>query len=119
MVKKVVQFVSFAGSSTAANKTVKLSFKSKYSDLVNTVKCLQLLNNDITLTVKLPEDNSKILGRSFRLNKVNIDHDGESKLEFISMTDFVELDNLGILAVNEPYKILLKADIEEEADDAG
>ena len=50
---KVKQLVEYNGHGLRANGSVDLNFKAKYSNLVNTIQLMQLLNNDITIKAKV------------------------------------------------------------------
>lgn len=109
---KIEEFVSYNGHNVKANGTVTLNFKAMYSELVKTINVLQLLNNDVTVSTK-----DARLG-SFRVKDVVIDGDGESKIKFDSMTDFVEMDEINkLVSVEGEFKIVMTANIEEEDSD--
>lgn len=109
---KIEEFVSYNGHNVKANGTVTLNFKAMYSELVKTINVLQLLNNDVRVSIK-----DTRLG-SFRVKDVVVDGDGESKIKFDSMTDFVEMDEINKLVSAEgEFKISMEADIELEDDE--
>lgn len=108
----------YGGHNIKPNGSVTVSFKCPYSELPNYLQIVQMLNNDINIDVKKPESKSFGLG-VFRLQKMNIDHDGECFLQFNSITDYVEVDNLNKLIVDskdELFRITLKSEIEVEQD---
>ena len=74
---------------------------------------LQMLNNVVELTAKLPSMKPTKLG-IFRVSKVIIDGDGESILCFNSLNDYVEMNNVNSIVCNEEFQILMRAEIEEE-----
>ena len=117
MVDVTVRFVgTYNGHSVRANGSVDLSFKGDYSELVNSVQLLQMLNNDVKIVVKLSEDMKPMRIGTFRLKNFGVDHDGESKIVFNSTNDFVEIDNLNKLISAERFKVQCKTTIEEEED---
>ena len=113
---KVEQFVSYNGHSVKTNKTVSLSFKARYSELVNTVKALQMLNNDVKVVAVVAK--KEIPVGTFMVKSVSIDSDGESVIKFDSMTDAVELENItSLIGLEAEFKIIMSASVEDEDDD--
>lgn len=109
----VKEVVNYKGHSVRANGSVDLSFSSMYDEITNSIKCLQMLNNDVTIVAKLPGDKPIKLG-VFRIKSINFDDDGESALKFNSIDTSVELDNLGKIITGEKFQIRISAEIEEE-----
>ena len=109
----VKEVVNYRGHSIKSNGIVDLSFSAMYDETVNSIKCLQMLNNDVTILAKLPEEKAFKLG-VFRINAINFDHDGESNLKFRSVDNAVELDNLSRIITNEKFNIKMEAQIEED-----
>ena len=117
---KVKEVVRYGGHSKSASGAVNLTFVASYSELVKTIQVMQMLNNDVTIKAKVPDQKPMILG-SFRVKHIDIDDDGESKLKFNGIDDFVEMDNLNSLPkrgddVTE-FQIMMEAEIETEDDD--
>lgn len=110
---KVRQVAKYGGHSIGANGSVNLTLKASYSELTNTVKLLQMLNNDIELKVKMPGGTPTKLGL-MRIKDVKVDGDGESAVKLNGLSDYVELDNLNSLIAGEEFAVLYKADIEDE-----
>lgn len=106
----------YNGHSVKANQSVDLSFKAGYDQLSGAVRLLQLLNNDVTIKSKVPDEKPFNLG-TFRVQNVNISHDGESTIKFNSMTDFTEVDNFTKLIGSEIVILRVSADIEIEDSD--
>lgn len=106
----------YNGHAVKANQSVDLGFKTSYDQLANSVKLLQLLNNDITIVAKVPDTKPFKLG-SFRLQSVNISHDGESTIKFNSMADFTEVDNFTKLIGSDMVILKCSADVEIEDSD--
>ena len=117
---KIKEFVAYNGSATKANGVVTLNLKAMYSELTNTIKVLQLLNNDVKITV----NDDKVLG-VFRVKDVVVDGDGQSKLKFESMSEAVEMPVMNSLVnIEGEFKITMEskvdledADVEDEDDD--
>lgn len=105
----IEEMVSYNGHNVKANGTVTLNFKAMYSELVKTIQVLQLLNNDVVVSTK----DSKL--GSFRVKDVVVDGDGESKLKFDSMTDYVEMDRINsLVSVDGEFKISMDASVDVE-----
>jgi hypothetical protein len=111
---KIKEFVAYNGSATKANGVVTLNLKAMYSELTNTIKVLQLLNNDVKITV----NDEKVLG-VFRVKDVVIDGDGQSKLKFESMSEAVEMSVMNSLVnIDGEFSILMQSKVDlEDAED--
>lgn len=103
----------YNGHSVKANQSVDLNVKAGYDQLSNAVCLLQMLNNDVTILAKLPDTKPFRLG-TFRVQAVNISHDGESAIKFNSMADFTEVDNFSKLIGSDMVILRVTADIEKE-----
>ena len=114
---KVKQVVVYGGHSLKANGAVDFTLKSAYSELVNTIHVMQMLNNDVNIKAKLPGQKPMKLGM-FRIKQIVIDGDGESILKFNGLNDHIEMDNLNLLPLNtdddKEFVVLMEAEIEEE-----
>ena len=57
----------------------------------------------------------------FRIASTTIDGDGESKVKFNGLNDYIEMDNLNVLPTNKnddkQFVILVEAEIEEDEED--
>lgn len=121
---KVKAIVVNGGYNVSANGSVNLKFIAGYSELVNTIKLQQMLNNDVSIKAKLPSPNGKSqvvnLG-VFRVKSTMIDGDGESKIQFNGLSEYVEMDNLNILPLAsddiKEFAILMEAEIELESEE--
>ena len=115
---KVKQLVEYNGHGLRANGSVDLNFKAKYSNLVNTIQLMQLLNNDITIKAKVSNKVTRL--GIFRIKNIVIDGDGESKLKLIGLSDYIEMDELNNLPLsNEDAKefyVMYEADVEDVED---
>lgn len=124
MIVKVKEVVKYAGHSLSANGSVNFSLKASYSELTNTIQMMQMLNNDVTIKAKLPAGKPMKLGM-FRIKQIIIDGDGESTLKFNGLNDYIEMDNLNLLPLNnddnKEFVIMTEAEIEteEEGEDDG
>ena len=106
---------SYNGHNIKPNSSVDISFKFKYDELVNYIRLVQLLNENINIVVKIGDEKPKKLG-IFRLKEIKIDDDGEAVIKFNSSLDYVEADNLNGL-VNEILKVAFKASIEDKGEE--
>lgn len=125
MIAKVKAVVINGGYNVSANGSVNIKFIAGYSELVNTIKLQQMLNNDVTIKARIPYPNGKpqILKLGvFRVKSTTIDGDGESKIQFNGLADYVEMDNLNLLplATSEvkEFNILMEAEIEIESEES-
>ena len=121
MLIKLKQVVKYNGHSISANGAVNFNVVASYSELVKTIELTQLLNNDIAILAKLPDEpKAKKLG-IFRIKQITIDGDGESKIKFDTLKDYVEVDNLNSLPLNsdavKEFQLMYKADIELESEE--
>ena len=112
---KVKQVVQYGRHSLKANGSVDFTLKAAYSELVNTIQTMQMLNNDITIKAKV---NKKVLSLGiFRIKQIIIDGDGESKLRFNGLSDYIEMDNLNMLPLNsdevKEFVVMLTAEVED------
>lgn len=117
---KVKQVVKYDGHNIMANGSVNLGFKASYSELTKTIELQQLLNNDVEIKCKIPNENKVLkLGR-FRVKQTVIDGDGESKIKLNGLKDYIETDNLNLLPLNSDsiseFVVLYTADVELEDD---
>lgn len=103
----------YNGHSVKANQSVDLSIKAGYDQLASAVQLLQMLNNDVTILAKVPDAKPFKLG-TFRVQAVNVSHDGESAIKFNSMADFTEVDNFSKLIGSEMVILKVSATIELE-----
>lgn len=119
---KVKQVVVYGGHSLKANGAVDFTLKSAYSELVNTIQMMQMLNNDVSMKAKLPGQKAMKLGM-FRIKQIIIDGDGESILKFNGLNDHIEMDNLNLLPLNtdddKEFVVLMEAEVEEEDESDG
>lgn len=114
---KVKEVVTYGGHSISANGSVNLTFKAQYSELVNTVQALQLLNNDVFIKARVAGMKPMKLGM-FRVKDVSVSGDGSSTIKFNGISDYIEVDKLNLLPLKDSdtplFNILMEAEIEEE-----
>lgn len=120
MTIKVKEVVRYGGHSLSANGSVNFTLKASYSELTNTVQTMQMLNNDIIIKAKMPAGKPMKLGM-FRIKQLIIDGDGESILKFNGLNDYIEMDNLNLLPLNnddnKEFVIMMEAEIEVEEEE--
>ena len=109
----VKEVVSYKGHSIKANGNVDLSFSAMYSEMVNSMKVLQMLNNDVNVFAKKPNEKPIPLGM-YRIKEVKFDGDGESTIKFNSIDTSVELDNLAKIITSDQFQIRMIAEVELE-----
>ena len=119
MIIKVKEVVRYDGHSLSANGSVNFNLKAAYSELTNTINLMQMLNNDVNIKAKVPGGKPMKLG-SFMVKQIVIDGDGESKIKFNGLNDYIEMDNLNLLPLNtdenKEFVVLMEAEIEEEGE---
>lgn len=120
MTVKVKEVVKYGGHSLSANGSVNFTLKASYSELTNTIQMMQMLNNDVTIKAKLPAGKPMKLGM-FRIKQIVIDGDGESTLKFNGLNDYIEMDNLNLLPLNnddnKEFVVMMEAEIEIEEEE--
>lgn len=118
---KVKEVVTYGGHSLKANGAVDFTLRASYSELSNSIKLMQMLNNDVNIKAKIPGGKAMKLGM-FRVKQITVDGDGESVLKFNGLNDYIEMDNLNMLPLNDSetreFVILMETEIEEEDEDA-
>lgn len=115
---KIKEVVTYAGHSLSANGSVNLTLKASYSELVNTIQLMQLLNNDVKLKTKIPSQKAINLG-FFRIKDIRIQGDGESTIKFNGLNDYIEMDNLNTLVSKDEFVVMYESDVEIEGDEDG
>lgn len=120
---KIKQVVTYKGHSLSANGSVNFTLKAAYSELPNSIQMMQMLNNDVNIKAKLPGGKPMKLGM-FRIKQIVVDGDGESILKFNGLNDYIEMDNLNLLPLNndenKEFVIMAEAEIEmEDEEDEG
>lgn len=118
MIIKVRQVVKYDGHSLSSNGSVNFKLRASYSELVNSIKLMQMLNNDVTIKAKIPGSKVMKLG-IFRIKQIVIDGDGESKITFNGLNDFIEMDNLNLLPLKNSeetneFQVLYESNVEDE-----
>lgn len=114
---RVKEVVTYQGHSIAASGKVTVTFSAMYSELVNTVKLMQMLSNDISVHAKL-QDNAPMKLGTFKLKQIIVDGDGESKIKLDGITDYIETDNLNMLPLRsdevKEFQIRFSTEVEED-----
>ena len=113
---KVGMVGTYNGHSLKQSGSVDLTFKCPYSELTEYIKSIQMLNNDVSIMVKLAGEKPLKLGM-FRIKEIRVDGDGEGTLKFNSINDYVEVNNLNKIITKEPFKIRLRSDVEIEEEE--
>lgn len=118
MIVKVKQVVKYDGHSLSSNGSVNFKLRASYSELVNSIKLMQMLNNDVIIKAKIPGSRVMKLG-IFRIKQIVFDGDGESRITFNGLNDFIEMDNLNLLPLKNSeetneFQVLYESNVEEE-----
>lgn len=113
---KIREVVGYNGHNVKANGIVNLNLKAMYSELVNTIQVLQLLNNDVKISVV--EGKSENSLGMFRVKNVNVSDDGESVLKFETLAEAAEMDKINSLVGKETeFTINMFAEVDTEDSD--
>lgn len=115
---KIREVVGYNGHNVKANGIVLLNLKAMYSELVKTIQVLQLLNNDVKISV-VQGKSEESLGM-FRVKNVNISDDGESVLKFETLAEAAEMDVINSLVGKEGEFVInmfAEVDLEEDEDE--
>lgn len=122
MIIKVQEVVSYGGHNLSANGKVSLTLNASYSELANSIQVAQMLNDDVSVKAKMPGKKAMMLG-TFRVGKIEVFDDGESRIKLNGISDYVEMDNLNSLPLKDEdvseFRVLMEADIEEGDDGDG
>lgn len=114
---KIKQVVRYDGHSLKSNGSVNFNLKASYSELVNSIKLMQMLNNDVVIKAKIPGQHPVKLGM-FRIAEIKISGDGESTIKFNGISDYIEMDNLNSLPLkdddNSEFVVMYETEVEEE-----
>lgn len=95
----------FKGFQVSPSKIVKISFKIRYNDMITSINLLQGLNSDITIHAKLSGRKAVNLGL-YTIAGVSFDKDGNAVIQFKSMVDNVNMNNISDILSFDPDDIL-------------
>lgn len=109
----IKEIVSYKGHSVKANGNIDITFSAMFDQLTNSIEILQLLNSDTKITAKLAGAKPISLG-VFTLKSLSINANGESTIKFVSLTDYVEIDNLNEIIAQENFQVRMEGKIETE-----
>ena len=115
---KIREVVSYNGHNVKSNGVVNLNLKAMYSELVNTIQVLQLLNNDVKISV-IEGKSENSLGM-FRVKNVSVSDDGESVLKFETLAEAAEMDKINSLVGKETeftINMFAEVEVEDESDE--
>lgn len=113
---EITSLVKYSNHTVKDNGIVNLCLKANYSELSKTILCAQMLNEDVSVKINIKK--SIVSLGSFRIKKIFIDGDGESKLLFMSSSEAVELNNLNKMAIECADGFEFKAKFEANIEDA-
>lgn len=110
---KIKSICKYNGHSIKTNRAVDLALKFGYDEMVNYIQAIQMLNNNITIKVKIGDQQGEEIG-TFMIKEIKIDGDGEGMIKFNSQMDFINANAMNKLAQGESFKVMLDAKIEVE-----
>jgi hypothetical protein len=116
---KVKIIGNYNGHSFKSNKSVDLGLIFEYGELLNYIKLVQMINENIDVQAKIGDTKVRKLGL-FMFKSLTISHDGEGSLKLNSQLDYVESTMIDALVGEERVGLLFKASIQvddEEAED--
>lgn len=113
---KIKSVARYTGHQVKSNKSVDIGFKFDYGELSKYITLVQLLNENIKITIKQADEPAEMMG-IFMIKSINIDHDGEGSIKFNSMTDQSEVQLMHHLVGDEPFKIMFEAEIEQDGEE--
>lgn len=117
---RIKEVVKYSGHSLSASGSVNFTLKASYSELINTISLMQLLNNDVDIKARLPGQRPFKLGY-FRIKQIAVHGDGESTIKFNGLVDHIEMDHLNVLpmvdADNKEFVVLMESEVELEGGD--
>lgn len=112
---KIKAIGDYAGHSIKTNKAVDLTIKFPYDEMVNYIKLIQLLNENVDVAVKIGDNKPAKIG-SFMIKSIGIDHDGQGTIKFNSQLDYIEANTINTL-VGERFTVLFKAEVDVESEE--
>lgn len=113
---KIKSVCKYNGHGVKPTKVVALSFRFKYDELPSSVQSLQMLNENVTIRVKLGDQPAMTVG-TFMIKGLNFDGDGESVMNLGSQLDHIEpsiVNEIAAFGKDELFKIMIEARIEIE-----
>ena len=108
----IKEIVSYSGHSIKQNGNMELTFTAKFDQVTESMQLLQLLNNDVKITSKLAGQKPVKLG-VFTIRSISFKGTGESTIKFISLTDYVEMDNINSIISQENFQIRFDGNVED------
>lgn len=114
---KVKLECTFAGYSTKKNGDIDVRFKAPYSEIVNAISLVRMIDKNIGVICKVNGGKPVSLG-TFYLNKLSVDRDGESTITFNTELNSAEINNfVELLAPESIIHVLAKSVVDEEVED--
>lgn len=110
------QHVEYKGHNVKQSGAVTLTLLASYDSITESMRLLQLLNEDIGVKVKMPDKNPIFVG-TFMINGVNFAKDGKSTIKLASINTAVNTESLMEMVENGRFRIQYSGNVEEE--DAG
>lgn len=114
---KVKLECTFAGYSTKKNGDIDVKFKAPYSEIVNCISLVRMIDKNIGVACKVNGGKPVSLG-TFYLNRLSIDRDGESTIIFNTELNSAEINNfVELLAPESIIFVMAKAIVEESEEE--
>ena len=113
---KVKLECTFAGYSTKKNGDIDVKFKAPYSEIVNCISLVRMIDKNIGVACKVNGGKPVSLG-TFYLNRLSIDRDGESTIIFNTELNSAEINNFVELLAPESIIFVMANAIVEESEE--
>lgn len=101
----------YASHSVNKAGTVKITLKAGYDQLSQSVMLLRMIQENITVKVKLLDRKPFLLG-TFKLDNLSFDKNGISTIKLSSFTEAIDSDKLADLVTMNLMQIKFEAEIE-------
>jgi hypothetical protein len=115
---KIKTIAAYKGHSVKPTGVVEVTLGFKYDELTNYIQAIQMLNEDVEMKVRLGTE-TKRLGE-WRVNNMQIDHDGNAVIRFRSTIQAIDgsiLNDLADYDNKEIIPLMLSAEIEDDGED--
>lgn len=113
---KIKLVAQYNGHSIKNNGDLDLNFKTDYSEIVNVVSLVRMLNQNVIIKAKIGQKEPEDLG-TFNIKNINIDREGEAKVKFNSDANAVNSTTISDLLQPDTLIILQCSAIVETEDE--
>lgn len=107
----ISQVVEYKGHNVKQSGAVTLTLGAAYDEITDSIKLLQLINEDVSLKAKMPNQKPVFVG-TFKINGINFAKDGKSTIKLTSISEAVDTDNLSGIVTTGQFRVQYEGDIE-------